>query len=310
MLTMTAYRVCCNDTNTLFEEAINMGEIFFSDERCRHPSARPEIGEKYQFMVGRKWTFLEKKYRRHTSMVCHMILKLRLPLRKRFIVPTDVRLTNINSSNKTFTKCALLLSHRLYSNENENSRQQKSHELTKIPNILCLSRIAASPVLVYTVINEYYLASLSLFACAASTDLLDGYVARKFPDQATNLGSNLDPIADKVLIGSLVLSLTYADYFPLYLMAIMIAKDALLMAGGAWIRFRTLPAPKTVTNFFDLKMPLVKMKPTMISKVRVNTCIQFCAIAVALGSPILCYVGHPHLERLWLVQTGPPKLYG
>jgi CDP-diacylglycerol--glycerol-3-phosphate 3-phosphatidyltransferase len=70
-----------------------------------------------------------------------------------------------------------------------------------VPNLITLSRIVLSLVL-FTVINieGYWLTAVVLFALAASTDALDGYIARKY-GLVTALGRILDPFADKLVIG-------------------------------------------------------------------------------------------------------------
>lgn len=71
-----------------------------------------------------------------------------------------------------------------------------------LPNILTLSRIIMIPVFVaifYLPFEWSYLVSASIFALAAATDWLDGYLARKL-DQSTPFGAFLDPVADKLMV--------------------------------------------------------------------------------------------------------------
>lgn len=82
------------------------------------------------------------------------------------------------------------------------------------PNGLTLSRIALTPVLCWCILNDHHITSLSLFAVAGLTDLLDGYIARNYPNQKSVLGSVLDPLADKFLVASLFLSLTSVHSIP------------------------------------------------------------------------------------------------
>ncbi len=82
-----------------------------------------------------------------------------------------------------------------------------------LPNILTLSRIAAVPV----VIALLYVApplgnwlAFSVYVLAAVTDFLDGYLARAWSQQSA-LGRFMDPIADKLLVGGLLLALVAVD---------------------------------------------------------------------------------------------------
>jgi CDP-diacylglycerol--glycerol-3-phosphate 3-phosphatidyltransferase len=68
-----------------------------------------------------------------------------------------------------------------------------------LPNQLTVLRLVLSVVLFVLIAYEYYLASLVMFIVAASTDWIDGYLARKY-QMVTTLGRILDPFADKIII--------------------------------------------------------------------------------------------------------------
>ncbi|MCS6977701.1 MAG: CDP-diacylglycerol--glycerol-3-phosphate 3-phosphatidyltransferase [Gemmatales bacterium] len=76
---------------------------------------------------------------------------------------------------------------------------QPGQGLWTIPNLLTLLRIVLSVVLFILIGLEQWLASLIVFAVAAITDWLDGFIARGY-GQGSSLGRNLDPLADKILI--------------------------------------------------------------------------------------------------------------
>ena len=82
------------------------------------------------------------------------------------------------------------------------------------PNGLSLIRIGLTPVLAFCILNHYYISSLSIFTVAGITDVLDGYIARNFPNQKSVLGSVLDPLADKLLVATVFLSLSQVDLIP------------------------------------------------------------------------------------------------
>ncbi|KAG8871028.1 hypothetical protein FRB98_001116, partial [Tulasnella sp. 332] len=82
-----------------------------------------------------------------------------------------------------------------------------------IPNFLTATRILACPVLGYSIaVGDFKLAS-GLLVYAAATDLIDGWLARKF-NMGTVLGTILDPAADKALMTTLTVTLAAADMIP------------------------------------------------------------------------------------------------
>ena len=81
---------------------------------------------------------------------------------------------------------------------------------------------------------------------------MDGYIARNWPTQASKAGSFLDPMADKILVGSLVISLSYCNLLPIWLMIMILFRDVFLIAAGFVIRYISLPPPVSLFLFFKL----------------------------------------------------------
>jgi cardiolipin synthase len=104
--------------------------------------------------------------------------------------------------------------------------------ISTLPNILTLSRIAVIPLLVALFYWDSPTArwiALGIFTVAAITDFFDGYFARSM-DQHSRLGRMLDPIADKLLVGSIVIMLVAFQRAPV-LAALVILCRELLVSG-------------------------------------------------------------------------------
>ena len=101
-----------------------------------------------------------------------------------------------------------------------------------IPNLLSIVRIG----LVYPILNNIFIGnfivSLGYFLVASLTDALDGFLARKMKWQ-TNLGTLLDPIADKLLLSGTIFILWLNSYIPLYIFIIFIGRDVAILLGAA-----------------------------------------------------------------------------
>jgi cardiolipin synthase len=77
--------------------------------------------------------------------------------------------------------------------------------------------------------------SIVLFAVAALSDAVDGYLARRFSWQS-ELGGVLDPIADKMLLAAAFVTLSYLQLVPLWLMVAAVARDVIIVSGAAAYR--------------------------------------------------------------------------
>ena len=75
-----------------------------------------------------------------------------------------------------------------------------THEnIYTVPNILTFSRLVAAPLVGYFLVHDQYSYALALFTYAGITDLVDGYIARRYNLQ-TVVGTVIDPMADKLLM--------------------------------------------------------------------------------------------------------------
>ena len=126
-----------------------------------------------------------------------------------------------------------------------------------LPNRLTLVRIFLIPVFVAVVVLKIpygdYIAAF-IFILAASTDGLDGYIARK-RKQVTNLGKLMDPLADKLLVSSALIVLTELQRLPSWVTLIIIGREfavtglrALAVADGNIISASWLGKVKTVSQ--------------------------------------------------------------
>ena len=153
-----------------------------------------------------------------------------------------------------------------------------------------------------------------LFVYAGATDFLDGYIARNFKNQASSLGSFLDPLSDKILVGEVLvstsqllsqlilsgcvfLSLTYANLIPASLTGLIVSRDLFLVYAGLYIRYMSVVPPFTLQKYFDPTLPTATIQPTTISKI--NTGLQFLLIGVSISAPLFDLQHHPSLHYLW-----------
>ena len=114
-----------------------------------------------------------------------------------------------------------------------------------LANWLTVLRILLIPVFVSLLVYRKPGAALLVFVTAALTDLLDGYVARHHGLQS-RLGAFLDPMADKLLLVSSFVTLTWLKALPFWIAAVVISRDLILMVGALVIHMaggRIYPRP-------------------------------------------------------------------
>lgn len=103
-----------------------------------------------------------------------------------------------------------------------------------IPNMLTILRIILVPIyllLFYSVKENHLLYAGIVFIMAGVSDVLDGYIARKY-DLTTKIGAALDPLADKLMTFAVLISFTTAQLIPTWVLLIIGAKEIMMIIGG------------------------------------------------------------------------------
>jgi cardiolipin synthase len=96
-----------------------------------------------------------------------------------------------------------------------------------VPNLLSLARLLLVPVFAYLIVTERDGWALAVLAFSGFSDWLDGYLARRW-NQVSRVGQLLDPAADRLYILSTLLGLAWRDLIPWWLVALIVARDAVL----------------------------------------------------------------------------------
>ncbi|KAK9373051.1 CDP-alcohol phosphatidyltransferase-domain-containing protein [Lipomyces chichibuensis] len=151
------------------------------------------------------------------------------------------------------------------------------------PNFLTFSRLVSAPVIGYLVLKSNHVWAAPVFIYACFTDLLDGFIARKYGLQSI-VGSVLDPMADKILMVTLTGCLAWIGNLPIWIATIIFGRDFLLGLSAIYYRYVSLPPPKTMKRYWDFSIPSAEVRPTTISKY--NTALQMGLIAVSVLKPL------------------------
>lgn len=103
-----------------------------------------------------------------------------------------------------------------------------------IPNILTIIRFIIVPFIFFSVISNHYLISIIIFTISALTDILDGYIARKY-NYITDIGKLIDPLADKLTQIFLLLALTILKIIPWWILAILFIKECVMVICASFL---------------------------------------------------------------------------
>ncbi|MEG1880624.1 MAG: CDP-alcohol phosphatidyltransferase family protein, partial [Oscillospiraceae bacterium] len=137
-----------------------------------------------------------------------------------------------------------------------------------IPNILTTIRLIMIPLYVYTfgLEGEIKLWSAVIFVLASFTDVLDGYIARKY-NQSTKWGQLMDPLADKLMQITVITTMVFAKIIPLWFVVILVAKELLMLIGSAFLLWKKIIVKANIfgklnTVFLFLVITLLLLIPS------------------------------------------------
>lgn len=136
--------------------------------------------------------------------------------------------------------------------------------MKQIPNMLSFLRLLMVGVFAYLFGQEKYFGALGIYVLAIATDLLDGYLARR-NNWITNLGKVLDPLADKLMLIMALACFYSAGWIPLWLLVVVVAKEGIMIIGGALLLKREIVVfadwfGKFATGFFNAGVIATLMK--------------------------------------------------
>ena len=123
--------------------------------------------------------------------------------------------------------------------------------LRQLPNLITFVRILLIAPIAVALLHHELLIALGLFCLAAVSDLLDGFIAKRFGWQSA-LGGVLDPAADKLLLATSFVVLAVMHLVPLWLMATAVVRDLIIVGGAIAYRLWLGPVEARPSNLSKL----------------------------------------------------------
>jgi len=138
--------------------------------------------------------------------------------------------------------------------------------LRHLPNLICVVRILLVVPIVWLLLERDFALALLLVFIAGVSDGVDGFLAKRF-GWHSRLGSLLDPAADKLLLASLFVTLTWLALVPLWLTIVVVLRDVLLSAGSL---------------YWNAFVERLTARPSLVSKL--NTGLQLAYVLAVMTS--------------------------
>jgi cardiolipin synthase len=138
--------------------------------------------------------------------------------------------------------------------------------LFNLPNLFTLARLVLAPFVASDILHGRYGRAIILLFAAGFTDVIDGFLARRF-EISTRVGAYFDPIADKILLSVVYVSLGLAGAMPWWMVAVVFGRDVLILA---------------MAGYGLLFTSLRKFPPSVWGKI--STLLQIAAALVVMGA--------------------------
>lgn len=134
-----------------------------------------------------------------------------------------------------------------------------------LPNLITIGRLLLTPAAIVMISEESWRAAFFIFLAAGLSDALDGFIAKRWNLQS-ELGAVLDPLADKALIISIYAALATAGAAPVWLVVLIVFRDALIVGGVIVAWFVARP---------------IKVRPHFVSKVTTAAQLALAGLLLA-----------------------------
>lgn len=159
--------------------------------------------------------------------------------------------------------------------------------MLNVPNFLTLLRLVAIPCFLILLVDFRFAEALAVFVAAGVTDALDGAIAR-LTHTKTTLGAYLDPAADKLLLMSAFIALSFMEEVPRWLVVIVLSRDVMLVLGYFLL--------------FTMTQNPMEVRPSAVGKL--STFLQLSSVTVVLVSRVQASLLPTIVESVLFLLTG------
>lgn len=158
--------------------------------------------------------------------------------------------------------------------------------LKYVPNILTIIRFLLIPIILLFLFSGNYLLAFIFFTVSGITDILDGYIARKF-NLVSNFGKLMDPLADKLTQISMLAALFFLNIVPVWILIIVLLKEVIMVAGASFLYGKSV----VVYSRWYGKLATVLFYIAIVSSLLIKEASKFTTLnnyLVNIDKPIYC----------------------
>ena len=171
--------------------------------------------------------------------------------------------------------------------------------LKHVPNILTVIRFLLIPLIIIACVQSQYIIAIIILTISGLTDILDGYIARKY-ELVSDFGKLMDPLADKATQISLLTTLFIKGMIPIWILVIVVVKEFCMVSGASFLYGKELVVSskwygKLATVLFYIAMVislLAQNLPTFLAswvgiiKI-INKALYYLAVITTIASLVM-----------------------
>ncbi len=165
-------------------------------------------------------------------------------------------------------------------------------------NKLTVFRIILIPIFVFVFLSPFSyhnVIALFVFVLAGFTDFLDGFIARKY-NMKTKVGTVLDPLADKLMLMALIVSLRIKDLIPIWVLVVIVSKEILMILFGLLLYKKDFIIPSNIigklsTTLFYIAIGL------LILNVKWSIFLLYSAILLSIIAFISYFIAYKKISK-------------
>lgn len=152
-------------------------------------------------------------------------------------------------------------------------------------NLFTLVRLLLTPFVAAAILQANYGRAIVLFAVAGVTDAIDGFLARRF-EGPTRVGAYFDPIADKILLSAIYISLGVVQAIPWWVVGVVFGRDAVILAMAAYGLLYTSVRrfPPTIWGKISTFLQILAALVVMASRAGVAAPVDFVLWVMVAGT--------------------------